>query len=163
MRDIYLGLGSNIGDSVREFSKVVQEVNNLFHGIVTASVYRSLSFYDSSQPDYFNTCIKFSTDWPATDILSLAQTWENQAGRPFPRGKSRLARTLDIDILLVGEEILDFPDLKVPHPEMTQRGFVLFPLLEIYPEGRHPSTGLSFKCYLEKIPDQGVYLLGPLP
>jgi 2-amino-4-hydroxy-6-hydroxymethyldihydropteridine diphosphokinase len=135
----YLSLGSNIGDraaNLREAIRLLQE----------AGTVRKISrFYETQpvevpdQPWFLNCVLELETGKAPRELLQFVLEAEQKMGRLRMRDKG--PRTIDIDILLFDERIIDEPGLKVPHPAMSQRRFVLEPLAEIAPHARHPVTG----------------------
>jgi 2-amino-4-hydroxy-6-hydroxymethyldihydropteridine diphosphokinase len=97
-----------------------------------SSLYRSAPIGHAAQPDFVNAVAQLETGLPAARLLAELQELEARHGRQ--RSFANAPRTLDLDILLYGELSLDSPDLKIPHPRMHQRAFVLRPLLEIAPQ-----------------------------
>ena len=97
-----------------------------------SSLYRTAPV-DSSGPDYVNAVVEINTGLSPVDLLNALQGIEAGAGRRRPYRNA--PRTLDLDILLYGDQTIQTPDLTVPHPRMGERAFVLVPLAEIFPEG----------------------------
>lgn len=91
------------------------------------------------QPWFLNCVVELETDFTPRELLNLALRVESAMGRLRMREKG--ARNIDIDIILFGDQVVDEPGLKIPHPAMQQRRFVLEPLVEIAPEARHPQLG----------------------
>jgi 2-amino-4-hydroxy-6-hydroxymethyldihydropteridine diphosphokinase len=141
MTRVYLGLGSNLGSSVENLRSARTAIANELRicEIAFSSFYQSPPMAGMNQPDYINAVMAIETDLPATELLATMQKIENQHGRI--RSQHWGARTLDIDILLFGDEILDLPDLKIPHYGMAERAFVLQPLFEIAPNLEIPTLG----------------------
>mgnify|MGYP002355625005 FL=1 len=100
---------------------------------------------------------------PPGQLLGAVQGIEAQFGRDRSKERSKGPRTLDIDILLFGNEIIDQPDLYVPHPGMTERAFVLVPLLELEPDIRIPGTDRTYASFMPSVSGQGIYLFGAPP
>lgn len=135
MRDAvtaYVGLGANLGDPVQAVLDAITRIAELPHTSVMreSSLYRTAPI-ESSGPHYINAVVEISTGLSATQLLRGLQEIENDAGRtrPYPNAP----RTLDLDLLLYGSERIDSADLRVPHPRMSERAFVLVPLAEIAP------------------------------
>jgi len=124
----------------------------------SSSIYRTSPRYVLDQPDFLNLVVRGETDLPPAELLSRTQAVEARFGRDRSRERRKGPRTLDVDVLLYGEAIVDTPDLAVPHPGMTERAFVLAPLEELSPGLRHPSTGEPFAAYLAASDGQGIYL-----
>jgi len=130
----FLGLGSNLGERLTNLQAAVDALQ-IEPGLrVTASsrVWETEPVGGPPQPDYLNAVIRVETDLSARDLLDVARRMEARMGRV--RKERWGARSLDVDILLYDEEQIDESDLVVPHPRMTQRAFVLLPLLELDPD-----------------------------
>jgi 2-amino-4-hydroxy-6-hydroxymethyldihydropteridine diphosphokinase len=130
----FLGLGSNLGDRLANLQAAVDALRTEPGVRVTASsrVWETAPVGGPPQPDYLNAVIRIETDLSARDLLDVARRIEARLGRV--RRERWGARTLDVDILLFDQERIEEPDLVVPHPRMTQRAFVLLPLLELEPD-----------------------------
>jgi 2-amino-4-hydroxy-6-hydroxymethyldihydropteridine diphosphokinase len=131
MTPAYLALGSNLDDPASQLRAALAELAALPHSQidVISSAYRSAAVGPGNQADYLNAVLKLSTSLTAMELLSATQAIEIKRGRV--RGERWAARTLDIDILLFGDEIINTKTLQVPHPRMAERNFVLYPLAEI--------------------------------
>jgi 2-amino-4-hydroxy-6-hydroxymethyldihydropteridine diphosphokinase len=130
----FLGLGSNLGERLTNLQAAVDALQ-IEPGLrVTASsrVWETEPVGGPPQPDYLNAVIRVETDLSARDLLGVARRMEARMGRV--RKERWGARSLDVDILLYDDEQIDESDLVVPHPRMTQRAFVLLPLLELDPD-----------------------------
>lgn len=130
----YLGLGSNLGDRAAHLQSAVDGLSaHPRVRLVSASpVYETEPVGGPPQPDYLNAVVAVDTDLDARALLGLAKALEAAAGRA--RGERWGPRTLDVDVLLVGEERVQEPDLVVPHPRIHQRAFVLAPLADLAPD-----------------------------
>ncbi len=132
----HLGLGSNVGDRRRNLQAAVDALPR--HGVrvlASSSVYETEPVGGPPQPDFLNAVVVLETALPARDLLRLAKSLEEAAGREPPEAGNRWGpRPLDIDILMVGDERITEPDLVVPHPRIHQRAFVLAPLADVAPE-----------------------------
>jgi len=139
---VYISLGSNL-DGPRE--RLIRAVESL-HGIPDTSVSSVSSFYRSKpvgpqeQPDFVNAVAALDTYLDAHELLRRLQEIENSQDRDRD-GQRWGPRTLDLDILLYGDQYIESDVLKVPHPEMHKRGFVLLPLSEIAPQLTIPGRG----------------------
>jgi len=147
----YVGIGSNLEDPVRQVREALDELDRLPHTRVVkkSSLYRSAPMGHAEQPDFINAVAQLETGLPAERLLAELQEIEARHGRK--RSFPNAPRTLDLDILLYGELSLDLPSLKIPHPRMHERAFVLRPLLEISPE-----LQIRFKACLEACADQKI-------
>ncbi len=102
-----------------------------FARVTVSAVYETTPVGGPPQPDYLNAVVGLDTDRSARQLLDLAQQLEAAAGRV--RAERWGPRTLDVDVLLVGDETVHDPDLEVPHPRLAERGFVLAPLADLDP------------------------------
>jgi 2-amino-4-hydroxy-6-hydroxymethyldihydropteridine diphosphokinase len=140
----FLGLGSNLGDRRKNLSRAVRLLGKADVRVVrTSSVYETEPVDDPAQPWYLNQVLEVRTAAAPHELLLLAKDVEARLGRsPGPAGAPR---TMDIDILLAEETIIDTPDLTIPHPRLARRNFVLVPLGEIAPKTMHPVLRKSVK------------------
>jgi 2-amino-4-hydroxy-6-hydroxymethyldihydropteridine diphosphokinase len=120
--------------------------------LAKSSVYRTAPI-DSSGDDYFNCVVKLETSLPARSLLRLCHHIELQFGRERPYRNA--PRTLDLDILLYGASSIDEADLVVPHPRMTERAFVLVPLVELEPDLILPQRGRA-DAFIDEVADQRI-------
>lgn len=131
----YIGLGSNLADPESQLKSAVEALRRIPQSRLTAlsRLYRSRPMGPADQPDYINAVAMFDTRLEALDLLDALQAIELEQGRV--RGPQRWGpRTLDLDLLLYGAEIIDNERLQVPHPGIAERNFVLYPLAELAPE-----------------------------
>lgn len=133
MVDCYLGLGSNLRGPRRQLNRAVASLRTLPRSTILkqSRVYFTTPVGVRAQPHYCNQVIVIQTTLPAHALLRRCQAIEQKQHRIRKRRWG--ARTLDIDILLYGQHVIQTHDLVVPHPEMLNRDFVLVPLLEIAP------------------------------
>jgi 2-amino-4-hydroxy-6-hydroxymethyldihydropteridine diphosphokinase len=155
MTTAYLLIGSNLGVREEFLQKACEQI------CVRAGICRNLSsLYETApwgktdQPSFLNQAIELTTPLSAKELLKVLLDIELKLGRT--RLEKYGPRTIDIDILLYGNEVIQEPQLQIPHPQMTQRRFVLLPLLELNPQLIHPTTGLSIKVLLDQCPDEGL-------
>ena len=141
MRDIYLGLGSNIGDKRAHIKRAIERIAEL------VTVRRVSSFYETApvgflDQDWFLNCvIEVETERTARQLAPLLLGLELEMGRrrEIPGGP----RTIDIDILFHGSAVVDEEGLQIPHPRLHERLFVLEPLTELCPDFVHPILGIG--------------------
>ena len=131
MTKVYLSLGSNMGDRQGYLQRAVEALKQLTDTEVEAvsSYYETAAWGLTDQADFLNLALALETQLPAESLLSACQAIEKDLDRV--RHEHWGPRTVDIDILLYGQEIWETEHLIVPHPFMTQRAFVLVPLIEI--------------------------------
>jgi len=127
---VFLGLGSNLGDRWAHLRRAVAALPDV---VAVSPVYETDPVGGPErQGAYLNLVVQLETDLSARALLELGQRLESEAGRV--RAERWGPRTLDVDVLLVGDEHVDEPDLQVPHPRMWERAFVLVPLADLAPD-----------------------------
>jgi 2-amino-4-hydroxy-6-hydroxymethyldihydropteridine diphosphokinase len=142
----YLSLGANIGDARATISAALARLSVGGARLVARSGdYQTPPWGKLDQPPFINVCAEIATELSALELLRLCLATEAALGRT--RTEKWGPRTIDIDILTYGTETRDTPELKLPHPHMFERAFVLIPLIEIAPElivsGRHIADAIS--------------------
>jgi 2-amino-4-hydroxy-6-hydroxymethyldihydropteridine diphosphokinase len=151
----YVGLGANLGQPERAVRQAFLELDAIAHTRVVkrSSLYRSDPVGHAQQPRFVNAVAQIATELSAERLLGELHALEAKHGRnrSFPNAP----RTLDLDLLLFGDAVLDAPSLRVPHPRMHERAFVLVPLLEIAPQIAIPGRGPA-QALLERCPDRSV-------
>ena len=155
----YIGLGSNLDDPVSKVREGLKALGRFPRTRVVAesALYRSAPLGPADQPDYVNAVAAIETELGPQALLRTLQAVEVDHGRV--RGAVRWGpRTLDLDILLYGDLLLTEPSLTVPHPQMTNRAFVLVPLREIAPEIVIPGAG-GIDDLMARLPVQAVSLV----
>ncbi len=137
----YLGLGSNLGDSLAVIGQAIHLLDQLPHSRVLAcsSAYRSAPWGVSDQPDFVNAVVALRTRLDPLRLLDHTQALEKSLGRVPTRHWGE--RVIDLDILLYGQHMVSTPELAIPHPWLGERAFVLLPLLEIAPGTHVPGHG----------------------
>jgi len=157
---IILGLGSNLDSSFGNRFKNIDLAIDQIAGygikiIKKSSYYESPSYPDKRNPKFINVVIVVSSDLPPVDLASVLLFIEEKLERK--RNNKNDPRTCDIDILDYKNKILEFKynnlDFKVPHKELIYRNFVLFPLIEILPEWKHPKTEEFISDLIKKLPN----------
>ena len=152
-----IALGGNLGNSQRILSEAVQAIDQeLGIAVVARSFLYKTAPIGPPQPDYLNACIVVKTVLTARSLLHRLLAIETQFGRV--RQERWGARSLDLDLLLFGEQIIDSPGLTVPHPRLHERAFVLVPLRDIAPDWPHPIFGKTIAQLLDQVPMSGVEL-----
>ncbi|MGQ9374395.1 2-amino-4-hydroxy-6-hydroxymethyldihydropteridine diphosphokinase [Acinetobacter tandoii] len=126
----YIGLGSNLGDSRQILTEAVQKLATL-GAVSTSKLYQSPPMGPQDQPHYFNAVARLETDLTALALLDQLQQFEQDAGRVRLRRWGE--RTLDLDLLLYGDEQIQHERLTVPHVGILERDFVVIPLLDLNP------------------------------
>lgn len=142
MDNVFLLLGSNLGNRHLYISQAIEHIENDIAPVLKASsVYETQAWGNTNAPGYLNQVIVVQTNFPAQTVLQKILGIEQALGRQ--RAEKWGPRTIDIDILFYGDGIIDVPGLCVPHPELHKRGFTLTPLAEIAPEMMHPVLNKS--------------------
>lgn len=156
----YVGIGSNLGDSVTTVSTAMTELKAVagVSGVGCSSLYRSAPVGNIDQPDFVNAVCALQTGIPAEALLQSLLRIECAHGRQRD-GTRDAPRTLDLDLLLYGSIRIQQRNLVVPHPRLHQRAFVLYPLLEIAPSLVIPGHG-SVAGLCDGCGEQGIVRLG---
>ena len=134
--EVYLGLGSNLGDKRGNIGRAVERLRELSDSITVSSMYETAPVGVTLQPSFVNAVCGMWTDLSVYELLREIRAIQRDAGERGPVLNG--PRMLDIDILLYGSLAVDLPHLTVPHPRMAEREFVLRPLAEIAPDVVHP-------------------------
>ncbi len=159
----YVGVGSNLGDRWAYLAQAARALK----AEPRIALLRASRVWDAApigppQPRYLNAALELEAGLPAPDLLAFLQEVERGAGRkPGPERWS--ARTLDLDVLLYGDEVIRQPRLVVPHPGLVVRRFVLAPLAELCPERVVPGTGRTVAQLLALVPTEDIVPAGLYP
>jgi 2-amino-4-hydroxy-6-hydroxymethyldihydropteridine diphosphokinase len=149
----FLGFGGNLGNPLDNFRQARQQLarHPQVEVIAVAPIYQTPPVGGpDGQPDYLNSAIEILTGLTALDLLQLCRQIEDEAGRlrDIPWGP----RTLDIDVLIIDNLIMDAPLLTLPHPRLHQRHFVLLPLNDLAPQLNHPVLNETIGNLLQQLP-----------
>ena len=155
MKGVFIGLGSNLEDPAAQIESAITALDNIDEVTVISqsSLYSSPPMGPQDQPDYINAVVEIDTTLFAHALLDALQEIEQQQGRVKERHWGE--RTIDLDVLVYGNNILDDARLKVPHPGMAERSFVLYPLAEIAIDLNVPTMG-RIKELLKNCPRDGL-------
>ena len=151
----YIGLGANLGDREANIKEALSELaRSGCKPIRVSSIYETAPVGFSDQPDFLNAVAELETSLRPRELLAVLGKIERRIGREetFKWGP----RTIDLDILLYGDQTLAEDSLEIPHPEMHRRAFVLTPLAEIAPEVKHPVSGLTAREMSVAIGAEGI-------
>ncbi|HLB91489.1 MAG TPA: 2-amino-4-hydroxy-6-hydroxymethyldihydropteridine diphosphokinase [Terriglobales bacterium] len=135
----YLSVGSNLGDRAANLRTAVAQLDAAGRLVAVSAIYETQPVDVPNQPWFLNCVAAISTDLTPRELLAALLRVEAMMGRL--RMSEKGPRKIDIDIVLYGDRVVNEPDLKVPHPSMHLRRFVLEPLAEIAPDARHPLLG----------------------
>lgn len=138
----YIGLGSNLAEPLAQLKNARLAISCLtaIEELAFSSFYHSPPMGPQDQPDYVNAVMAIATDLAALELLRCLQKIESEHGR-VRTGTRWGARTLDLDLLLYGDQQINHPDLIVPHIGIRERAFVMYPLQEIAPDLTLPTLG----------------------
>lgn len=142
MERAYVGLGSNIGDRERHLEHALRRLAGAAALEAVSGVYETEPVGYLQQPPFLNAVARVGTSLGPRGLLALARDIEAERNRE--RAFPGAPRTLDVDILLYGDRIVEEPGLRVPHPRMADRAFVLVPLLELDGDLTDPVTGVPY-------------------
>lgn len=154
---VFLSLGSNQGDRLGYLKRALDELNKTEKIVKVSSVYETAAWGKTDQADFLNLVVKLSTAKSAEALLNKLQAIEARLERE--RHERWGPRTIDLDILLYGDEVIETKHLSVPHPRLWERAFVLKPLVEIEPELQF--QGKFLKDYLGGVENQVVTIYEP--
>lgn len=143
MTRAWIGLGANLGDAAGTVRAAIAALDDLptTRLLQASRLYASPAWGNEDQPPFVNAVAAVETALPALELLQALLALERQFGRVRDPAVHWGPRALDLDLLLFGEQVLDLPELKVPHPYLHERAFVLVPLAEIAPELTIPGQG----------------------
>lgn len=151
----FIGLGSNLNEPQRQVQQACKALATIpgSHLDTISPWYRSKAIGPGQQPDYINGVAQLTSSLTPVELLHALQFIENQQQRT--REQRWGPRTLDLDILVYGDQVINTPELTVPHPRMQERNFVLYPLADIAPQWLFPD-GTSLRSLLDYCPSDGL-------
>jgi 2-amino-4-hydroxy-6-hydroxymethyldihydropteridine diphosphokinase len=143
----YIGIGTNLGDRARNLHDALSLLGNVVRVQRVSGIYETDPVGYADQPRFWNLVAQVATDLAPEKLLEQLIAVEQQMGRT--RSFRNAPRIIDLDILLYGDVVLDVPGLTLPHPRMSERAFVLKPLIELNPDLHHPITRVRFRDILD--------------
>ena len=158
-----IGLGSNLGDRQGALTRALwllcqSEGVELCAG---SSLYQSKAMYDTAQPDFLNGCVSVRTNVGAAGLLERLLGVEGAVGRVRDDRRVKGPRVVDLDLLAYGQQVWGEPGLRVPHPGIRERAFVLLPLAQVAPDWVHPQDGRTVRQMLEGVDQSACRKLVP--
>ena len=152
MHQIFLALGSNIGNRKQYIEESILLLREKMHDVTIAPLYETEPRYFENQNNFLNTVLSGFTDLEPLELLHFTKTVQNKVGRVarFRNGP----REIDIDILFYGKVIHKDEDLEIPHPLLQERDFVLQPLSDIHPDFSHPVLKKTMRELLDTLPEE---------
>jgi len=145
----YLSLGANLGDREGQLREAIRRLETAGGIVSVSSFYETEPVEITDQPWFVNCAVALETDRTPNELMIELLNIEKEMGRR--RVQKKGPRSIDLDILLLGNEVIESPGLTIPHPAMQRRRFVLEPLAEIAPEARHPVLNKSVRELLEEL------------
>lgn len=159
----YIGIGSNLGDRIEHCQEAIRAISKIAGITATRAslLYEAAPVPLASGGWFVNGVVSAQTTLKPHALLLELQRIERSMGRPAERARGE-ARSIDLDLLLVGSQVVKQPDLILPHPRLHQRRFVLVPLCELDPDLYHPVLGVTMRQLLDRLDDPSlVRLLEP--
>ena len=153
MYEVFLGLGSNLGNKRSNIGLAVKEIGKISSHVTVSSLYETVPKGFDGQPAFLNAACRA---WTRLDPFELLRTLRDiQADIGYGSVFTNGPRVLDIDVLTYGVLVMNAPSLTIPHPRMVDRAFVMMPLAEIASEACHPVLGETFRVLSHRIPGSG--------
>jgi len=149
MVEAYIALGSNLGDREANIKKAFDALKERIQIVKTSSIYETKPMYVEDQGWFLNCAAKIETNLAPEELLKFLKSIEQKLGRKTVKRNG--PRTIDLDILFYGDQILKEDDLQVPHPKIGERPFVLVPLAEIAPNLIHPVNKKTIIAMLSEL------------
>jgi 2-amino-4-hydroxy-6-hydroxymethyldihydropteridine diphosphokinase len=137
----YIGLGANLGDRAATLREAVRRLRALGEVVAVSALYETAPVGYREQPPFLNAALILDTSLSARELMAAMLAVERDLGRV--RTFRNAPRTVDLDLLMVDDLVLETPGLTLPHPRFHERAFVLVPLAEIAPEAEHPTVRRS--------------------
>ncbi len=152
-KTVILALGSNLGDRLGYMQMALEKIHQNVGWILEVSKIYETPAWGFEGNSFFNACITVSTRLDAQQILAEILNIENELGRERSNSENYQNRTIDLDIILLDEEVIETENLKIPHPGIPNRSFVLKPLNDLVPKEKHPVLKKTFSELLRDTSD----------
>ena len=151
---VFLALGSNLGDRAANLGEALRRLLPAVNVLAASPVYETPPWGYTDQPAFLNQVAKAETELSPSDLLAHLKQVETLIGRQatFKYGP----RTIDLDILFYDQAIVETPTLRVPHPHLAERAFVLLPLVDLEPDLMHPALGKTVRQLLDGVDTSGI-------
>ena len=148
--EIYLGLGGNLGNPPATFQQALKLVGEFAQVTKVSKLYKSKPYGFADQPDFYNAAAQLSSNLSPLDLLARLQEVEKQLGKKVIRENG--PRVIDLDLLVYGDEVINLPELTLPHTGILNRDFVLKPLTDLNPMLTHPAwNGQSLQTAMDQL------------
>ncbi len=161
MSTAFLALGTNLGDRIANLRAALDALAPDVRVVARSHVYETPAWGYEDQPAFLNMVLRAETKLPPTELLSRLKQLETELGRkPSFRWGPRI---IDIDILFYDDQVLDAPDLAIPHPRLHERAFVLVPLADVAPDLKHLVLGKTIRQLMAEVDVSGIRRFGEEP
>jgi len=152
---VYLGLGANVGNRLANLRVALARMRTFVRVEAVSRLYETAPMGLEEQPSFLNAACRVVTGLEPAALLRFLKNLETEIGRR-PGGPPGGPRPIDLDSLLYGERVVETDGLRIPHPRLAERAFVLAPLCDMVPEMRHPSLGKTMRELLSAADEAGV-------
>ncbi|MFP4362414.1 MAG: 2-amino-4-hydroxy-6-hydroxymethyldihydropteridine diphosphokinase [Spirochaetia bacterium] len=155
---VFISLGSNQGNCEQNIFAAVRSLSGIIENSCLSPLYRTAPMYDTRQSAFINGVLFGTTHLPPKELLQHLHSIEYKIGRDRNPERRFGPRTIDLDMLLYSDRVIQEKSLEIPHPRMYERKFVLIPLLRLSPLLEDPVTHKPFFYYLAQLDSQGIFL-----